>query len=79
MSKIKWMIKIMEMSQYETRWLQELGINLYRQRVKNKESLNIFSQKLGVCRQTYRKMEQGCPSINIGYYIKAMSLFGLLN
>jgi DNA-binding XRE family transcriptional regulator len=68
----------MEMTAPEKRYLQNLGINLYRARVKNNESLANFSQKIGLCRQTYRKMEQGSPSIDIGYYIKAMSLFNLI-
>lgn len=68
----------MQMTSYETEWLKELGIALYRARIKRRETLTVCGDKLGISRQTYRKIEQGCPTVDIGNYVKALSEYGIL-
>ena len=68
----------MDLSKDENFWLSELGITLYRARVKKRENLTQCGVRLGLSRQTYRKMEQGNPTVDIGHYIRALSHYGIL-
>ncbi|MBT7442405.1 MAG: helix-turn-helix transcriptional regulator [Methylococcales bacterium] len=62
----------------ENFWLSELGITLYRARIKKRENLTDCGVRIGLSRQTYRKMEQGSPTVDIGHYIKALNYYGIL-
>jgi transcriptional regulator with XRE-family HTH domain len=67
----------MNITDDETRFLRQLGLQLRQERLKHNESQKIFAERLGISRQSYGKMEKGAPTIPIGYWLKAAILLGL--
>lgn len=58
--------------------LAQLGRLLKEARLARNESQELFSQRLGVTRQSYSKMEKGSPQTPIGNWLAASSILGRL-
>jgi hypothetical protein len=56
--------------------LRELGANLALARVRRKESLRQWSQRIGVSVRTLQRPEDGDPGVGMGVYAAALWLMG---
>ncbi|MET0209319.1 MAG: XRE family transcriptional regulator [Burkholderiaceae bacterium] len=56
--------------------LQALGANLALARVRRKESLRAWAQRLGVSVRTVQRLEAGDPGVGMGVYAAALWLVG---
>ena len=45
----------------------------------DRETQATFAARLGCTRQTYAKMERGDPKTPVGYWLRAATLFGMLD
>lgn len=52
--------------------LRDFGLNLATARLRRKESLRSWAQRLGVSVSTLRRMEAGDPGVGIGVYVTAL-------
>ncbi|VAW77846.1 hypothetical protein MNBD_GAMMA13-896 [hydrothermal vent metagenome] len=59
--------------------LVELGERLKRRRLQAREPQARTAARLGVSLPTYRKLEKGDPSTQIGTWIRALRLYGSLD
>jgi transcriptional regulator with XRE-family HTH domain len=59
------------------RQLVELGERLRLARMRRKLTTEHFSERVGVSRETLRRLEKGDPSIAMGTYIRALRVLGL--
>lgn len=59
------------------RSLVELGRGINIARRRRKLTAEMMAERLGVTRQTYRRVEQGEPTVAIGTYLMAMFVLGL--
>ena len=58
--------------------LKELGNRLKVARLARNESQELFASRIGLCRQSYSKMEQGAPNVSIGHWLNASQILGKL-
>ena len=56
--------------------LGELGANLALARVRRKESLRAWAQRMNVSTRTVQRMESGDPGVGMGIYATALWLMG---
>ncbi len=56
-----------------------LGQRLKNARLARNESQELFSQRLGLSRQTYSKMENGVVTIPLGYWLAASDILDRLS
>lgn len=56
--------------------LRALGANLALARVRRKESLRHWSQRIGVSVRTVQRLEDGDPGVGMGVYAAALWLMG---
>lgn len=56
--------------------LQELGAALAVARVRRKESLRAWAQRIGVSVRTVQRLEAGDPGVGMGVYAAALWLIG---
>lgn len=56
--------------------LRALGANLALARVRRKESLRHWSQRIGVSVRTLQRLEDGDPGVGMGVYAAALWLMG---
>ena len=59
------------------RQLASFGDRLRLARLRRKLAAGLFAERLGVSRETVRRLEKGDPSIAIGTYLKALRVLGL--
>ena len=59
--------------------LTALGERLRINRKRRGDSQADAADRCGVSRETYRQMEQGKPGTGIGYWIRAIRLYGDMN
>ena len=59
--------------------LEKLGRRLKEARLARNESQELFTQRLGMTRQSYSRMEQGSPQTMIGNWLAACSILGRLD
>ncbi|MEI8122216.1 MAG: helix-turn-helix transcriptional regulator [bacterium] len=52
--------------------LQKLGVRLRAERLRRNDTQTIFAARIGVSVPTLRKMEQGDPSVLVGYWAAAL-------
>jgi hypothetical protein len=57
--------------------LREFGLNLATGRVRRKESLRSWAQRLEVSVSTLRRMEAGDPGVSIGVYTTALWMMNM--
>jgi len=57
--------------------LREFGLNLATGRVRRKESLRSWAQRLEVSVSTLRRMEAGDPGVSIGVYATALWMMNM--
>lgn len=62
----------------ESEALERLGQRLKRRRLAENEPQSRAAARLGVSLPTYRKIERGDPSVQIGAWIQAIRLYGSL-
>lgn len=68
---------IMEtMVSIENSTLERLGARLRGERLARNESQARFAARLGISVPTLRRMEQGDPSAQIGYWLAALAILG---
>ena len=60
-------------------YLSELGIRLKTLRLARNDTMAIFAQRLGVSAGTVRAMEHGTPTVQIGAWVKALSVLDHLD
>ena len=60
----------------ESDLLSDLGQRLRNRRLQRNERQQSTAARIGVSVPTYRKMEQGDPSTQIGYWVRAIRLLG---
>ena len=58
--------------------LAALGQRLRRRRLATAEPQNRAASRIGLSVPTYRKLEQGDPSVPIGPWVRALRLYGNL-
>ena len=56
--------------------LAQLGHNLRVARLRRGESETLAAQRIGVSRQTWRRMEEGDPAVSSGAIFEALSVYG---
>ncbi len=56
--------------------LRALGANLALARVRRKESLRSWAQRIGVSVRTLQRLEDGDPGVGMGIYAAALWLMG---
>lgn len=56
--------------------LEALGKGLQANRKRRGDSQADAADRCGVSRETYRQMEQGKPGTSVGYWIRAIRLYG---
>lgn len=59
--------------------LRSLGLDLATARLRRRESLRSWAQRLNVSVPTLQRMEQGDPSVSSGAYVTALWLMGRTN
>lgn len=69
---------IVELSPAAYGALTALGDNL-RYAIKSRENLQDFAQRIGVGRNTLRKLLNGDPSVQVGVLVAALDAIGLLD
>lgn len=57
--------------------LAALGERLRLARLRRKITAELFSERMGVSRETLRRMENGDPTIAVGTYMRALRVLGL--
>jgi len=57
--------------------LEAFGERLRLARMRRKLAVELFSERMGVSRETLRRMENGDPTIAIGTYVRALRVLGL--
>ena len=57
--------------------LAELGLRLRLARERRTLSQELFAERMGVSRETLRRMEKGDPSIAMGTFMRALRVLGL--
>ena len=57
--------------------LDELGFRLRMARERRKLSQAVFAERMGVSRETLRRLEKGDPSIGMGTFMRALRVLGL--
>lgn len=58
---------------------QELGERIRLARLRRKLSTVLFAERMGVSRETLRRLEAGDPNIALGTYMRALRVLGLDN
>lgn len=56
---------------------QELGERIRLARLRRKLSTVLFAERMGVSRETLRRLEAGDPNIALGTYMRALRVLGL--
>jgi transcriptional regulator with XRE-family HTH domain len=59
------------------RQLDELGLRLRLARERRKLGVELYAERVGISRETLRRMEKGDPSIAMGTFLKALRVLGL--
>jgi DNA-binding XRE family transcriptional regulator len=59
------------------RSIRELGRGINIARRRRKLTAEMMAQRIGVSRQTYRRVESGDPTVSMGTYLMAMFVLGL--
>lgn len=59
------------------RQLNALGERLRLARLRRKLSTELFAERMGVSRETLRRLEKGDPTIAMGTYMRALRVLGL--
>jgi len=59
--------------------LRELGQNLRTARLRRNMTLEEVASRIGVHRETVASAEKGSPSVMMGTYVAALSIYGLLS
>jgi transcriptional regulator with XRE-family HTH domain len=59
------------------RQLAELGLRLRLARKRRRLGTELFSERMGVSRETLRRLEKGDASIAIGTFMRALRVLGL--
>lgn len=57
--------------------LANLGERMRLARCRRKISTVLFAERMGVSRETLRRLEKGDPTISIGIYLRALRVLGL--
>ena len=60
-----------------TKQIQELGERIRLARLRRELSTILFSERMGVSRETLRRLEAGEPNIALGTYMRALRVLGL--
>jgi len=60
-----------------TKQLEALGLRLRLARDRRKLSSELFAERVGVSRETLRRMENGDPAVAIGTFMRALRVLGL--
>ncbi|WP_213307971.1 helix-turn-helix transcriptional regulator [Paraburkholderia sacchari] len=57
--------------------LESLGERMRLARLRRKMTAELFSERMGVSRETLRRLENGDPTIAMGTYMRALRVLGL--
>jgi transcriptional regulator with XRE-family HTH domain len=57
--------------------LASLGERIRLARLRRKMTAELFSERMGVSRETLRRLENGDPTIAMGTYMRALRVLGL--
>lgn len=57
--------------------LEHLGERLRLARRRRKITSTLFAERMGMSRETLRRLEMGDPTISIGAYLRALHVLGL--
>ncbi len=69
---------MLNLEQSERDLLKTLGARLKAARKAQKATQSEFGDYIGITRQTYSKMENGDPNIDVGYWIKVSAVLDKL-
>jgi transcriptional regulator with XRE-family HTH domain len=61
------------------RQLSDLGERLRLARRRREITAGLFAERMGVSRETLRRLEKGDPTIAVGTYLRALRVLGLDN
>ncbi len=59
------------------RQLEFLGLRLRLARERRRLSAGLFAERMGISRETLRRLEKGDPTIAMGAYARALRVLGL--
>lgn len=59
------------------RQLAALGERMRLARMRRKISSELFAERMGISRETLRRLEKGDPTIAMGTYMRALRVLGL--
>lgn len=59
------------------RQLAALGERLRLARMRRKLTAELFAERMGISRETLRRLERGDPTIAMGTYMRALRVLGL--
>lgn len=59
------------------RQLKELGERLRLARLRRQLTTELFAERMGISRETLRRLELGDPTIAMGTYMRALRVLGL--
>jgi transcriptional regulator with XRE-family HTH domain len=60
-----------------TKQAQQLGERIKLARLRRKLTTVLFAERMGVARETLRRLEAGDPNIALGTYMRALRVLGL--
>lgn len=69
---------MLKLEQSEKELLKILGKRLKAARKAKKATQTQFGNNLGITRQTYSKMENGDPAIDVGYWLRVSAILDKL-
>ncbi|MBI2727663.1 MAG: helix-turn-helix transcriptional regulator [Polaromonas sp.] len=60
-----------------TRLARSLGQRLQLARCRRELSTTVFAERVGISRNTLKRLEEGDPNVSLGTYLRAMRVLGL--
>lgn len=58
------------------RALVAIGNNIRTARLRRRDTEEAVAQRVGVSRHTWRRLEQGLPTVSLGLFVEAMVIYG---
>lgn len=60
-----------------TKLARNLGLRLQLARCRREISTVVFAERVGISRNTLKRLEQGDPNVSFGTYLRALRVLGL--
>lgn len=57
--------------------VRSLGLRLQLARCRRELSTTLFAERVGISRNTLKRLEEGDPNVSLGTYLRALRVLGL--